>query len=126
MTQERFFVIARPIGRSNLKMDMSNYYVYIMTNKANTVLYAGMTNNLHRRIWKHKTGQGSQFTARYKIRKLVFYERFDKAVDAIAAEKRIKAGSRSKKEELINSTNPEWNDLYEEMNEIASSLRSSQ
>src|SRR4030042_4948006 len=100
---------------------MRNYWVYIMTNKANSVLYTGMTNNLHRRVLKHKAWQGSQFTARYKIKKLVFYEMFDKAVDAIAAEKRIKAGSRRKKEELINSINPEWKDLYEEMNEIASS-----
>jgi putative endonuclease len=105
---------------------MGNYWVYIMTNKVNTVLYTGMTNNLHRRVLKHQSGQGSKFAAKYKIRKLVFHERFDKAVDAIAAEKRIKAGSRRKKEDLINSTNPEWNDLYEEMNEIASSLRSSQ
>ncbi|MFH1371506.1 MAG: GIY-YIG nuclease family protein [Planctomycetota bacterium] len=93
---------------------MRDYWVYIMTNRANTVLYTGMTNNLRQRIWKHKAGQGSGFTAKYKIRKLVFYERFDKAVDAIAAEKRIKAGSRQKKEELINSINPEWKDLFEE------------
>lgn len=95
-----------------------------MTNKTNTVLYTSMTNNLHRRVCKHKTGQGSQFTARYKIIKLVFYEIFDKAVDAIAAEKRIKAGSRHKKEELINSINPKWKDLFEESAEEISSLRS--
>ena len=98
-------------------MATGNYWVYIMTNQANTVLYTGMTNNLRRRVLEHQTGQGSQFTAKYKIKKLVFYERFDKSLDAIAAEKRIKAGSRRKKEELINSINPEWNDLYKEVNE---------
>jgi putative endonuclease len=94
-------------------MAMSDYWVYIMTNKANTVLYTGMTNNLRRRVLEHQTGQGAGFTSRYKIKKLVFHERFDKAADAIAAEKRIKAGSRRKKEELINAVNPEWKDLCE-------------
>jgi len=95
-------------------MATGNYYVYIMTNQANDVLYTGMTNDLRRRVFEHQSGQGSHFTAKYKTRKLVFYERFDKAVDAIAAEKRIKAGSRKKKKELINSINPEWKDLYRE------------
>jgi putative endonuclease len=95
---------------------MCDYWVYIMTNEANTVLYTGVTNNLHRRVREHQTGRGSGFTAKYKIKKLVFYERFDKATDAIAAEKRIKAGPRRKKEELINSINPEWKDLCKEIN----------
>ena len=94
---------------------MGNYWIYIMTNKTNTVLYTGMTNNLHRRVLEHQTGQGAGFTSRYKIKKLVFHKKFDKAVDAIAAEKRIKAGSRRKKEELIDSFNPEWKDLYKEI-----------
>jgi putative endonuclease len=103
---------------------MGNYWVYIMTNKANTVLYTGMTNNLRRRIWEHQKERGSRFTAKYRIRELVFYERFNKAVDAIAAEKRIKAGSRRKKEYLINSINPEWRDLCEESADEIASLRS--
>jgi len=120
------FVIARPIGRSNLNgaKIMGSYWVYIMTNKANTVLYTGVTKDLLRRVWKHQKGQGSEFAAKYRIRKLVFYERFDKAVDAIVAEKRIKAGSRKKKEELINSINPEWKDLCEEPADEIASLRS--
>jgi putative endonuclease len=93
-----------------------NYFVYIMTNMANTVLYTGMTNDLNRRVFEHQQGQGSRFTAKYKTKKLVFYDRFDKAVDAISAEKRIKAGPRKKKIELINSMNPEWKDLYQEIN----------
>jgi len=103
---------------------MGNYWVYIMTNKVNTVLYTGVTNDLRRRVWAHQKGQGSGFTAKYKIRKLVFYERFDKAVDATAAEKRIKAGSRRKKEELINSINPQWKDLCKESADEIASLRS--
>jgi putative endonuclease len=86
-----------------------------MTNQANAVLYTGMTNNLRRRVFEHKSGKGSGFTTKYKTTKLVFYERFDKAVEAIAAEKRIKAGSRKKKIELINSMNLEWKDLYQEI-----------
>jgi putative endonuclease len=92
-----------------------DYYVYIMTKQANIVLYTGMTNDLRRRVFEHKEVKGSGFTAKYKTKKLVFYERFDKAIDAIAAEKRIKAGSRKKKIELINSLNPEWKDLYQEI-----------
>ena len=92
-----------------------NYYVYIMTNQANAVLYTGMTNDLRRRVFEHQEGQGSRFTTKYKTKKLVFYERFDKALEAIAAEKRIKAGSRKKKIELINSINPEWKDLYQDI-----------
>lgn len=97
-------------------MIVGDYWVYIMTNKVNTVLYTGVTNDLYRRVAEHQSAQGSHFTSKYKTQKLVFYERFDRAVDAIAAEKRIKAGSRKKKEELINSINPEWKDLYKEVN----------
>jgi putative endonuclease len=93
-----------------------NYYVYIMNNQANTVLYTGMTNDVRRRVIEHKSGKGAGFTVKYKTKKFVFYERFDKAVEAISAEKRIKAGSRKKKIELISSMNPEWKDLYNEIN----------
>jgi putative endonuclease len=90
------------------------YWVYIMTNIANTVLYTGVTNALRRRVAEHKEGRGSAFTRRYKTHKLVFYERFVRITDAIAAEKRIKAGSRAKKITLIEEQNPEWNDLSAE------------
>jgi predicted GIY-YIG superfamily endonuclease len=63
-----------------------NYYVYIMNNQANTVLYTGMTNDLRRRVFEHKSGKGAGFTVKYKTKKFVFYERFDKAVEAISAE----------------------------------------
>jgi putative endonuclease len=90
------------------------YYVYIMTNKNNNVLYTGMTNDLARRIWEHKEKQTSGFTSRYNIMKLVYYEIFSDPYNAIAREKQIKAGSRKKKLDLVNGVNPGWNDLYNE------------
>ena len=90
------------------------YFVYIMTNKYNTVLYTGVTNDLMRRAWEHKEGSGSNFTSRYRITKLVYYESFENINLAIAREKQIKGGSRKKKIDLIVSLNPEWKDLYEE------------
>jgi len=87
--------------------------VYIMTNMGNTVLYTGVTNDLRKRIAKHRNKTGSKFTSKYNITKLVYYEDFIRIQDAIAAEKRIKAGSRAKKVKLIESINPQWKDLYE-------------
>ena len=91
---------------------MSQYWVYIMTNVGNTVLYTGVTNDLRRGVAEHKNKIGSKFTSRYNVTKLVFYEAFNRIQDAIAAEKTIKAGSRAKKVRLIESTNPNWQDLY--------------
>lgn len=92
-----------------------NYFIYIITNKNNTVLYTGVTNNLERRVLehKHKMNKGS-FSARYNVEKLVYYERYSHIEEAIAREKQIKAGSRQKKINLIDSINPEWKDLFEE------------
>jgi putative endonuclease len=92
---------------------MNQYWLYIMTNANNTTLYTGVTNNLQRRVWAHKNGTGSKFTSKYKITKLVFYESFARIYDAIAAEKRVKAGSRARKITLIESINPQWHDLCE-------------
>jgi putative endonuclease len=89
------------------------YYVYIMTNKYNTVLYTGITNNLKRRIYEHKEKLVAGFTNKYNITKLVYYEVFDDPENAISREKQIKAGSRQKKIQLIDSMNKEWRDLYE-------------
>jgi putative endonuclease len=88
------------------------YYTYILTNKYNTVLYTGVTNNLFRRVSEHKSKTGSVFTAKYNVSKLVYYERFLFPLDAIAREKQIKAGSRQKKIELIEQNNKEWIDLF--------------
>ena len=93
---------------------MNTYWVYIMTNVGNTVLYTGVTNDLRRRVAEHKNGKGSKFTGKYNVTKLVFYESFGRIQDAIAAEKKIKAGSRSKKVKLIESVNPQWLDLDEQ------------
>ena len=93
-------------------MNDHNYYVYIMTNKNNTVLYTGVCNNLARRVWEHKHKiDPKSFTARYNINKLVYYEYFLDINAAIAREKQIKAGSRAKKIVLIESMNKEWKDL---------------
>ncbi len=89
-----------------------------MTNKNNTVLYTGMTNNLAKRVYQHKEKIIEGFTKKYNCTTLVFYEIFSDPYNAIAREKQIKVGSRNKKLELINSFNPKWNDLY---NQIASS-----
>jgi putative endonuclease len=89
------------------------YYVYIMTNKYNTVLYTGVTNDLKRRMYEHKEKLVAGFTNKYNITKLVYYEVFDDPENAISREKQIKAGSRQKKMQLIASMNREWRDLYE-------------
>lgn len=90
--------------------------VYILTNKNNTTLYTGVTSDLQRRIVEHKTHYyPKSFTARYDLTKLVYFEFYSSVEEAIEVEKKIKAGSRIKKEALINSINPEWNDLYEEV-----------
>ena len=87
------------------------YYVYIMTNYKNTVLYTGVTNNLLRRVWEHKQKQIDGFTKKYNVTKLVYYEVFDEVQYALMREKQIKAGSGKKKIELIHSINEQWDDL---------------
>ncbi len=90
------------------------YCVYIMTKMHNTVLYTGMSNNLHRRVLEHKNGEGGTFTSKYKVNKLVYFECGDDVNSAILREKQIKAGPRKSKIELINGMNPEWDDLFDE------------
>jgi len=90
------------------------YFVYILTNRGNRVLYTGMTNNLSRRMYEHKSLIGNSFTSRYKVTKLVYFETFDNPGDAIAREKQIKAGSRQKKLALVNEFNSSWDDLTNE------------
>ena len=89
------------------------YFIYIITNKYNNVLYTGVTNNLLRRVTEHKLGKGGSFTKKYKLYKLVYYECGDDIELAIQREKEIKGGSRKKKVELVNSINPDWEDLFE-------------
>ena len=92
-------------------------YIYILTNKTNSVLYVGVTSNLEQRIWQHRMGKFSNaFTSRYNITKLVYYEEFLSIEDAIKREKQLKGGSRQKKTDLIERMNPEWNELYKSQN----------
>jgi putative endonuclease len=91
------------------------FYVYVMTNQRKTVLYTGVTNDLVRRVWQHRHGQGGRFTAKYQCSELVLYEVFTDSYNAIAREKQIKAGSRRSKVELIERVNPGWRDLCDEL-----------
>ena len=95
-------------------MPENEYWVYIMTNYLNTVLYTGVTNNLQRRVLEHKSGKGSAFTAKYHLSKLVYFEAGAEIYAAIFREKQIKAGSRQQKLDLVKSMNPEWKDLFDE------------
>lgn len=88
-----------------------NYYVYMVSNKHNTVIYTGVTNDLERRMLEHKSKHNFGFTQKYKCHKLIYYEEFQWIEEAIAREKQIKGGSRLKKMNLINSMNPAWADL---------------
>ena len=93
-------------------------YIYIMTNQNNTVLYTGVTSNLRNRAFEHREKIfKSSFTNRYNLNKIVYFEFFQNIEEAIAREKQIKGGSRAKKEALINDFNPQWKDLYDEIEE---------
>ena len=90
-------------------------YVYIITNKVNTSVYVGVTNDLVRRIWEHKNKTIKGFTSRYNLNKLVYYEVYDDEISAITREKRLKQYNREWKNDLINKFNPLWRDLYDEI-----------
>ena len=96
------------------------YYTYILSNKNNTVVYTGVTNDLERRLYEHKNKLIDGFTSRYNVNKLVYYVSCSSIDEAIIYEKKIKGWRRSKKDDLINSFNPEWKDLSEDWD---SSLR---
>ena len=91
------------------------YCVYIMTNKNQTTLYTGMTSDLKKRVWEHKNNVVKGFTYRYNLHYLVFYECSGTLDEALARENQIKGGSRKKKIDLINSMNPDWRDLSDEL-----------
>jgi len=86
-----------------------------MTNKSNTGLHTGVTNDLKRRTYQHREHPVNGFTRRYRVERLVYYEVFDDPENAILREKQIKSGSRKKKIDLVNSCNSEWQDLYDEI-----------
>lgn len=93
-------------------MKIHCYYTYILTNVSQTVLYTGVTNDLSRRCFEHKKKLIKGFTEKYNVDRLVYFEMFDYIDSAIAREKQIKGYSRAKKLVLINTSNPNWLDLY--------------
>jgi len=98
-----------------IQKEMKRPAIYIMTNKRNGTLYTGVTSNLVKRVYEHKEGVVPGFTKNYDCKQLVYYETHESMDNAITREKQIKSGSRDKKLALIESMNPEWNDLYEEI-----------
>ncbi|MFH0820078.1 MAG: GIY-YIG nuclease family protein [bacterium] len=91
---------------------MKSYYVYILASKRNGTLYIGVTSNLKKRIYEHKNDLISGFTKKYKIHNLVYYEETASIESAIEGEKRLKKWKRKWKLELIEKSNPNWQDLY--------------
>lgn len=94
-------------------MNDNVFFIYILTNNHHSTLYNGETNDLYRRILEHKSGMGSNFTKKYNVTKLVYYEVWGNPLGAIQREKQIKAGSRQNKFNLIDRFNPSWDDLFE-------------
>lgn len=91
------------------------FYIYIMTNRSNRVLYTGVTNDLKRRVYEYRNKLVEGFTKKYNIVKLVYYEAVENSHSAISREKQIKAGSRERKIKLIESRNPKWKGLFFEL-----------
>ena len=88
------------------------YYVYILSSNNNSTIYVGVTNNLERRIYEHKNELLEGFSKKYHTHKLVYYEQTSDVLSALTREKQIKSWSRERKNELINTTNPTWRDLF--------------
>ncbi len=95
---------------------MRGGWVYIMTNKPFGTLYIGVTSNLAARVWQHRTGRGSEFCRQHGLKMLVYAERHDRIDDAIAREKAMKAWKRNWKLRQIIELNPEWRDLFDDIN----------
>ncbi len=94
-----------------MRPNIHQYFVYPLANARRTVLYTGVTNSLEKRIWQHKTKAIPGFTKRYNCDQLVYFEIFQDVKQAVGREKQIKGWSREKKDALIATTNPEWEDL---------------
>lgn len=94
-------------------MTGKNFYVYILTNKMNGTLYVGVTSNLVKRVWEHKNEIAESFTKKHGLKTLVYFEVFNDPENAILREKKLKKWPRLYKTNIINNTNPDWNDLYE-------------
>ena len=90
-------------------------YVYILTNKPNGTLYTGVTSDLRRRVWQHRGDGGAVFVRKYRTRRLVYFERHEMIAEAILREKRVKRWRRAWKDALIESVNPDWRDLSDDL-----------
>ena len=117
MTEKSFIVdqdfslsLEMTVKRENLMREY-NFYVYILTNWTNEVMYIGMTNNLERRLDEHKRKLVDGFTKKYNVNKLVYYEHTTDVQAALAREKEIKKWRREKKNNLVMTLNPDWKDL---------------
>ncbi len=97
---------------------MTDYYFYMLMNKANTVIYVGVTNNLLRRINEHREHKIKGFTDKYNVTKLVYFEYGSEVMGAIDREKQVKKWNREKKIELIKTINPNFDDLYDQINAV--------
>jgi putative endonuclease len=108
---------------------MKAFFVYMMTNRSRVVLYTGVTNDLERRVWEPKNGTAKGFTKQYKLDRLVYSENYGDVRDAITREKEIKGWRREKKNALVRTLNPLWNDLgpelFNEVGEVPHRLRGS-
>ena len=90
------------------------YFVYMLTNWDDSVLYIGVTGNLQKRLYEHRMGLVEGFTKKYNVHKLVYFEHTNDVYSAISREKQLKKWSRQKKNSLVNTTNPQWRDLSEQ------------
>ena len=90
-------------------------YVYLLTNSSNKVMYIGVTNDLKRRVYEHKNDFVDGFTKKYRVHKLVYFEEYTDVRNAIEREKQLKGWKRTKKNELVDAMNPNWDDLYERL-----------
>ncbi len=100
---------------ANLRLMEKNYCVYVLASKKNGTLYIGVTSNLIKRVWEHKNKIREGFTAKYNVDKLVYYEQYSDPENAIKREKRLKRYKRKWKIELIEKSNPEWQDMYNQL-----------
>ena len=92
-------------------MGIRQYWIYILVSGSGNAMYIGVTNNIERRIWEHRNGQGSEFAKKYRATRLVYSEEYDNPNDAIAREKQLKGWRRERKNELVRTINPEFRDL---------------
>ena len=92
------------------------FYVYILASKRNGTLYIGMTDDLSRRVYQHRTGEVPGFTRRYGVKQLVWYDVFESRDAAFSRERQMKEWQRAWKIKLIEASNPDWSDLYETLN----------